>query len=796
MKLRTRLFLWVGIIFFLAFGASLFFEIRTTDESLEAAEKELRTQILQLNEDKRKHIEQFVHVSLSEDQAEIDALLLRISRDPTLGAKLFLDPKLLQLVAPAHSAYLFKNDRWIDLIQTTKDGELTSLFTPIDFPMKTAHQIPIDEQISWIVLEEDKSIDHPYIGVRFSRPLRGEKNLSLLIDEQMDLDWGLTVFFHPEALLSFKGGKAIQDHTLEGVDLTGFLASIEHASNYLHEINKGQNWAKKDIETKNKGNLFEGKPFDRGIQCLREEGEAINLRIIELLERGGQAIMLSSLASLFPSDAFGPTPFSPSSPQGIARFAPGNETGHLILTDQVFFQKQVFDDAAYMNKHHPTKECDGIGSSMVVIAPSTMERVFVGNTLRLEGADSQGFLTVGIDAEEFVEDLVLSVNQDAFLVHKGEVISAFRANGTQIHDAKEAIPFQKEMLEKKSGIMDWNGKKFYYLHMTPFKDLDLHFYILEPETEAFALVRSVQEGSRDVIENVSFNMRIIAVIALISVLFLLHRVAKRITKPIAQVASVTKDIAAGKLEGIELPKVPEGRHDEIATLIASFDQMVTGLKEKEKVKGVLNKVVSPEIAAEITKEQIHLGGEEKKVTVFFADIRNFTHMSGNKSPQEVIEMLNTCMTKVSHVIDENGGVIDKYVGDEVMALFGAPIEKEDSALKAILSGLKTVEILQEWNVERKEQGLEPVEMGIGIHTGVVLIGNMGAENRLNYTVIGNNVNLAARLCGIAKGSEILITKETLAESHVSESIVVEELPPSELKGFDESFVLYRVKGRK
>lgn len=299
-----------------------------------------------------------------------------------------------------------------------------------------------------------------------------------------------------------------------------------------------------------------------------------------------------------------------------------------------------------------------------------------------------------------------------------------------------------------------------------------------------------------VIRNVSWNMRIISVVALLCVLFLLDRVSRKITKPITALAKVTEDVASGRLEGIKIPKVPEGRHDEIQSLCHSFGKMVVGLQEKEKVKGILNKVVSPEIAQEISKGAIHLGGEEKMVTVFFADIRSFTHITENMEPKDVVEMLNTCMTKVSHVIDEFGGVIDKYVGDEVMALFGAPIEKEDSTLKAIQCGLKIIEVLQQWNSERKAKTKEPIEMGIGIHTGVSLVGNMGAENRLNYTVLGSNVNLASRLCSYAKPLQILITKETLDQPHVQEQIEVEELPPMEFKGFEKPFVVYSVKGGK
>jgi len=309
-------------------------------------------------------------------------------------------------------------------------------------------------------------------------------------------------------------------------------------------------------------------------------------------------------------------------------------------------------------------------------------------------------------------------------------------------------------------------------------------------------VRSIDEGSRQVIKKVSFNMRFIAIIVLFLVLLVLNKIAKRITKPISSLAKATESVAAGRLEGIELPDIPKGRHDEITTLVHSFSQMVTGLKEKEKVKGVLNKVVSPEIAQEIMKGKVQLGGEERKVTVLFADIRNFTHMSAEMPPQEVVEMLNTCMTKISHIVDEYGGVIDKYVGDEVMALFGAPLEQEDSTLKAVQCAKKMLQVLSEWNQERKNANKPPVEMGIGIHTGNVLIGNMGAENRLNYTVIGSNVNLAARLCGYAKEGQILISKETLQEPHVSENIEAEELPRAELKGYEEKILLYSVKGVK
>lgn len=799
MKLRTRLFLWVGIVFLLAFAVSLGLEVYLTDQKLKDAENSLRQRIFSINEERRQHIERYLRVVLSEDQAQIDSLLLRLGRDPDLGPALFLNPKDLQLVAPAHSAYLFKTAPWIDFIQSTKQGELTSLLVPLEFPMNIAHKIPITKDYFWVALDTDENLQHPLLGVRIplNKEKFGEDNLSL--HEFIDSHSGLSLFFLPESLLhrelsqdDFAGGETF-------IDLTALEKTLDEAAAYLRAEKakySGRDWVQKAMGSPSDRGFFDQKLQDRELNCLHSSAKQINSRIIELLERQDQALMLAILAQLYTTQDFGFSPFTKGAPKGIGRFQGDQKTGLSLLTSQIFLKNKLFDDSSYYQKHPSSEGCGGMGSGLAIIVSGDKNHVFIGNTLEIKDKNEVGYLTIGINSQDLLEDLALSVNQIAFLVHDDKVITGMDANGNPMSDAQTALSLSSELLKKKSGILTWKGEKYYFLQLTPIPGLDLHFYLMQPEKKAFALVNAIDEGSREVIKSVSVNMRLVAGIALIFVLLLLHRIARRITKPIAQLAQITHEVAAGKLEGIVPPQSPPGRHDEVADLCQSFAKMITGLQEKEKVKGVLNKVVSPEIAEEITKGQIHLGGEEKLITVFFADIRNFTHMSENMAPREVVEMLNTCMTKISHVIDEFGGVIDKYVGDEVMALFGAPLEKEDSALKAVQCAEQMISVLKQWNEERKGNNLPPVEVGIGIHTGLVLVGNMGAENRLNYTVIGSNVNLAARMCSIAKGMEILISEETLEQNGVRDHFKVEKLPPTELKGFHQSFILYKVtKGK-
>lgn len=789
MKLRNRLFLWVGLIFLLVFAVSLFFENFSIDKNLKTAKDSLYQKIIELNEQRRTHIEEYLRVAFSEDLAEIDSLLLRIGRDPQFGALLFLDSPQILLSAPAHSAFLFKNDRWIDFIQTTKNKELTSLLIPSASSMKRSREIPIDDQISWILLDEDTEMKNPFIGINFTTTQDGERSLSFLMDEFIEKDWDLTALFDPEALLNFS-----LPPKEEKASFTNFFSSIQHAIDYLKNLKGTTNWIQKDILQKSQGNLL--IPLQDQELCFKQEGEVLNRRIIQLLHRGDEAMMIAALASLFPEDKFGSTPFSPASPKGITRFPGTSHQGYAVLTQDVFFNKLLFDDTSYFAAHPAMEGCSGIGSATAVIASPHTGNVFIGNSLHLKNEKGEGYLTVGINANSLLEDLAVSTNLRAFLVHKEEIIAGLTKEGEPIEDPQKNLPFDPAMLKNTGGVIEFQGTKYYYLQLTPFKNIDIHFFLLDLEENAFALVNWVNTGVRAIIDSVSTNMRLIALVGLALVLILLHKVAANITKPITTLAKATERIAAGQLENIDFPSPPKGKNDEIAILCTSFAEMVIGLREKEKVKGVLNKVVSPEIASVILKGQIHLGGEERRVTVLFADIRSFTKMSAKKDPEEVIKLLNVCMTKVSQVIDQFGGVIDKYVGDEVMALFGAPLASETSALQAVESGREIVRVLEEWNRERTQKGEEPVTMGIGIHTGNVVVGNMGAENRLNYTVIGSNVNLAARLCSAAEGMEILISKETLSEPHVAEKIEVEKLPPKQLKGFDESFILYRVVGGK
>jgi adenylate cyclase len=293
------------------------------------------------------------------------------------------------------------------------------------------------------------------------------------------------------------------------------------------------------------------------------------------------------------------------------------------------------------------------------------------------------------------------------------------------------------------------------------------------------------------------KMLFFAGIALFSffTLALMWWIIRGITKPLSDLSNAAERIKEGKFEEIRLPKTHE-KQDEISSLTRAFETMIEGLKEREKIRSVLNKVVSKDIADEILKSHIQLGGEDREITILFADIRNFTGMIQPLTPQETIMILNAFMTKMTRVIEGEGGIIDKYIGDEIMALYGAPISYPDHALKALASAKIMIETLKLWNIERERQGQFRIEMGVGIHTGIVVAGNMGAEDRLNYTVLGSSVNLASRLCQAAKPGQILISEYTWDAPDVQESFYVNALPPIQVKGFSQPINIFEIVGFK
>jgi adenylate cyclase len=220
--------------------------------------------------------------------------------------------------------------------------------------------------------------------------------------------------------------------------------------------------------------------------------------------------------------------------------------------------------------------------------------------------------------------------------------------------------------------------------------------------------------------------------------------SERVTRPVRTLARAARRVQ----EGNYAEPVDVTQRDELGALAGAFNHMQRGLAERDRVRSLLGKVVSPAIAEELLSREIELGGEERVVSVLFSDVRNFTSLAERASPREVVELLNRYLTRVSAIVERHGGVVDKYIGDGMMALFGAPLAHDDDPERAVRCALEMTRSLDDLNRELATR--EPLAIGIGIHTDRVVAGNMGSLDRLNYTVVGDGVNLASRLEGLTR----------------------------------------------
>ena len=263
-------------------------------------------------------------------------------------------------------------------------------------------------------------------------------------------------------------------------------------------------------------------------------------------------------------------------------------------------------------------------------------------------------------------------------------------------------------------------------------------------------------------------------------------IARRVTQPVLTLVSGAHRVREGNFEQPVVVK----QQDELGELANSFNTMMNGLAERDRVRDLLGKVVSMEIAEELLSKDIELGGEEREVTILFSDVRNFTTLCENRPPQEMLSILNDYLTRVSDVIESQGGVVDKFIGDAVMSLFGAPLSHADDAARAVRTATGMCSALKELNYEFRKQGRPELAIGIGINTAVVVAGNMGSQTRLNYTVIGDGVNLASRLEGLSKyyGVPVVVSKET---RDAAPEFIYRELDLVRVKGKQKPVAIYQ-----
>jgi len=223
-------------------------------------------------------------------------------------------------------------------------------------------------------------------------------------------------------------------------------------------------------------------------------------------------------------------------------------------------------------------------------------------------------------------------------------------------------------------------------------------------------------------------------------------------------------------------------------------QLARKIEQEAKTRAQFQRLLSPNLVDQVVqgKLQLEKGGALSEVTLLFSDIRGFTSMSESRAPQEIVRMLNEYFELMVDVIFKYQGTLDKFVGDEIIALFGAPVAMENAEVKAVECALDMMQVLSEFNRVRLDEGQNEIKIGIGINTGMVVTGAIGSSRALQYTAIGDAMNTTARLCSVAQPGQIILSEATFKK--VQGEIAAVPLPDVRLKGKADELRIYNAVG--
>lgn len=339
---------------------------------------------------------------------------------------------------------------------------------------------------------------------------------------------------------------------------------------------------------------------------------------------------------------------------------------------------------------------------------------------------------------------------DALITDNNGIIKAhnhFEEVGKPYYPPKEMHPIVDEGDITISSINRNETELLFFEAPITFKDL---------KVGVVRLAISQQKVLRN-IQNAKIFIFVLTIVITFAGILLSLGLSMYFSRPIHKLRISAKALGTGEFSH----RVWIDRNDEFGDLAFAFNRMAEDLERNEKIKSSFGRYVTPEIVDMILENPDNqwMKGSEVEASVLFVDIRDFTTMSEEKRPESIVKLLNNYFTRITDVVIRHGGHLNKFVGDEAMAVFGAPLPNINHAEAAIKAAMDIREEIARFDQEKSMNDMA-IQVGIGVNSGEMLAGNLGSQKKMEYTVIGDNVNVAARLTSIAKPGEILISRRT------------------------------------
>ena len=444
--------------------------------------------------------------------------------------------------------------------------------------------------------------------------------------------------------------------------------------------------------------------------------------------------------------------------------------------------KTVFE--SWLKKNPTVKSMASTGLVDILDLTDVVARDY---TLGTMFSYNKSFVCVAFDVEALKEACFKNSNATYVVNRRGEPL-IYEDNQT-ILDAGLVPPFEvvTDILTNSTGseylFNDSNNNNWIYIR-TSFLDDACSAVTLTSYSDIY---KAINLTALRIIA-VSFAVFFLAIM-------IIRFFSRSLTNPIEDLVEATNSIDRGNYNIHLRPRTK----DEIGYLTDRFINMAGGLEERQRLMSTFTKFVNKDIAQKAANGELTLGGENKNATVFFSDIRSFTAMSEKMSAPEVVEFLNDYFTRMVDCVNKTNGIVDKFIGDAVMAVWGAATTNgspEEDAWAAVKAALMMRIALYHFNENQIAHGRNPIKIGCGINSGPIVAGQIGSEDHMNYTVIGDTVNLASRTEALNKpfATDILITENTYLL--IKDKIIAEEMPGVHVKGKTDPIKMYAVVNAK
>ncbi|HEY9149069.1 MAG TPA: adenylate/guanylate cyclase domain-containing protein [Gammaproteobacteria bacterium] len=418
------------------------------------------------------------------------------------------------------------------------------------------------------------------------------------------------------------------------------------------------------------------------------------------------------------------------------------------------------------------QQMDTYGSTLVSqMAETAREPLLANDTLNLE------LLTNSLNQDSNIKGAAVYSDEHAPVVQTGLVPVLQPHNVT------------RSQFDERISLQTWRNNNaqqplISYISPIMFQEITVGYALITFDHSVMVLAKK---------ETVATVVSTILLMLLLAITISFY-LGQRLTRPIQQLVEASKAFTEGRYDY----RLKGERNDELGVLMKSMNFMGEGLLRKEQVEQVFSRYVSPQVASRAIAdleetEGVELGGRHVNASVLFADIVGFTSMSEGMTPQETSSLLNLYFSNIARAVHFCGGHIDKYMGDCAMIVFGVPEEYEEHSFKALSCSWMILELVRQMNQRRAKKGLTPVEFRIGANSGTMLAGNMGSTERMEYTVVGDAVNLASRLSHAGEPGQIIVTEEMLTAKELINRIVTTHRGKIKLRGKREPVSIFHIR---